>query len=193
METTIEARASAGLLVLACALAACSHGGNGPSDGVAVTFDGEWNGTWSSAGPAPSGVLTLRLDQVGARISGAATFVGHPCIAACDVDCQADGEEIRGWFDAGPFRMAIDGFCPGPHHGGGHRHDDLSGTYEILGGACAGEHGTFDLTRVVDGVADGAQSAHEMGATLLGEVILIRMEDGETLRLPLIAPSREGR
>lgn len=173
-------------LLMPGVMAACSGGGSGSDSGVVAAVDGDWTGTWSSSKPAPAGTLTLQLDQHGTDITGTGTFVGHPCFAECNVACQLNGEEVSGWFDAGPFRMSFNAFCSGPHHGGGPHHDDtMAGSYEILGGPCAGELGTIELTRaaaVVVGCETDSQSASGMR---VGEVILIR-DDGGLVRLPLI-------
>lgn len=186
-------------IVLGLLLTACGSGGGGSGGVSSLTFDGEWSGTWSEAGPISEsatalGTVEISLDQVSADLSGTATFGGHPCVVACSVACRADGESVSGSFDAGPFRMAFQALCPGPHegggpHGGGRHHDGahhdfLQGTYEILGGPCAGERGTVDLTRVGPTAA-----GEETGSTLVGSALLIDLDEGEVVRLPVVVPA----
>lgn len=79
---------------------------------LAVSFAGPWEGTWTPATTAPSGVLTLQLDQNGTSVIGTATFAGHPCLATCTVSCQVWDHEMSGWFNAGSVQMMFSGSCP---------------------------------------------------------------------------------
>jgi hypothetical protein len=169
-------------------LSATSSCSGGAEDGGAgqtaeAEFSGEWQGTWSSSNPGPSGSLTLRLEQIGTILTGMASFEGHSCFATSSVECQVKGEGISGWFHVGPIQMAVHGSCSGPHHGSGPHHASiLTGTYDILGGPCAGEQGTMQLMPVVAGGA----SAPEIGGIYVGEVILIESGERGVVRIPVI-------
>jgi len=174
----------AAILSLA-AIQGCGGGGSGST----AAFAGTWEGSWESSSPGPSGSCTLVLEQHGATITGTATFAGHPCVATCNVSCQAMGHNLSGTLDAGPFQAAFDGSCTGPHHGGGPPMDTFTGTYEVHGGACDGEHGTIQLTHV-NGSAVGPPS---IGAVRVGEVIVVSPDGNEVVRFPVIAPPERQR
>lgn len=176
-------------IVLATGVSACSMDSTGGHDGtgLAVSFDGQWEGTWTSSSPspsslAPSGALTLQLEQTGTSVSGTGTFIGHPCLATSTVACQVTGHQVSGRFHAGSFEMSFSGSCPESNHcSGAHHANTLSASYHILDGSCAGESGSMLLTPVA---AYGSDSP-ETRAVQLGEVILIDTVDGSVGRLPV--------
>ncbi len=160
------------------------HGGSG----LAVTFDGPWDGTWSAtsptsaSNPTPSGQLTLQLEQVGTTVTGTATFTGHPCLSGCSVSGRVEGHEMSGWFQAGSFQVMFSGSCPESGHCSGRHHaNTMTATYRIQDGPCASELGAIQLTPVAADRGD----ASELGARHVGEVILIDQHDATVLRLPV--------
>jgi hypothetical protein len=169
---------SALVIVVLAGFSGCSNGGgSGGGDDASVVFDGEWEGTWQSQDPGPSGVVTLELNQLGTAVTGTATFDGHPCVVTCNVSCQVNGDEISGSFDAGPFQMHFAGSCGGPHHGSGPHHaSEFTGSYEIHGGPCAGDYGTIQLAPTA---ADGLDAPE----VYVGEVILIGGDESDPVRL----------
>jgi hypothetical protein len=172
---------SALVIVVLAGFSGCSNGGGSSGGGDAtVAFDGEWEGTWQSQNPGPSGVVTLELNQLGTAVTGTAMFDGHPCLVTCDVSCQVNGDEISGSFDAGPFQMHFAGSCGGRHHGSGPHHaSELTGSYEIHGGPCAGDYGTIQLAPTA---ADGLD-APEVSEVYVGEVILVGGNESDSVRL----------
>lgn len=179
------------LLAPLVVIAACSSGGGGGGDdGSAAAFTGEWQGTWQTSSPGPSGTLTLQLDDFGGSVTGQGTFGEHPCFAICNVACKANDEGFSGWLEAGEVRMTFHAECSSSGrrgHSGRHGHcwgrheGPLTGTYEIQDGPCMGESGTIRLTRVP---AAGA-GAPDPGGVWVGDVFLIGPE-GEITRLPVI-------
>lgn len=170
------------LLTFPLLAASCGSGGGGSGTSAAVTFDGDWQGTWGGSSLYASGTLTLQLEQVGATVTGTATFQGHPCFTVCQVHCQVNGERISGSFDQEPLHMGFGGACSGDHHGPRHHHSsEMAGTYEIPGGPCAGERGQIQLTRV----PASAPGTTGNGTVQIGEVLLIDVDEGEMVRLPV--------
>ena len=162
---------------------ACDGGGHhdGGSD-VGVSFSGSWEGTWTTPTTAPSGALTLRLEQTGATVTGTGTFAGHACLANLTVSCQVRGHEMTGWFNAGPMQMMFEGSCPESDHcTGTHHANTLTATYEIQGGPCAGESGVIQLTPVQAYEGEAA----EVKAVYVGELILVDPADGDVVQLPV--------
>jgi hypothetical protein len=165
------------------ALVACSGSGSSGGTTEGVSFGGAWAGTWGSSTDGPSGGVTLELDQLETTVTGTATFNGHPCFGTGTVVCQVNGEQLSGHIQSGPVQMAIHGTCSGPSCGHGPHHaSNLSGTYEILGGPCAGEFGTIQLTPSPTGGTEGTGP----GGVVVGEVILIESENDELIRIPVI-------
>jgi len=170
---------------------ACSSGGSGSSSSAPVVFDGSWGGTWASSTTDSSGSLTLQLTQAGTAVTGAGAFGGHSCLGDCEVSCEVEGEQIAGSFQAGPIRMRVWGACSGQHHGmgpdSGSRHaNEMTMSYEIQDGPCAGESGTMQLASAVEGTG-----VSEDDEVVVGEVILIGAREDELIRLPLVQTPRE--
>jgi len=187
--STLGPRLVAALLIGPLSATLSCSGGLGDGGNSLAEFGGEWQGTWSSSNQGPSEVLRLDLEQIGTTLTGTARFEGHSCFATSSVVCQVEGDEISGRFHAGPVQMAVHGSCSGPHHGSGLHHATiLTGTYEILGGPCAGEQGTIHLKPVV---ASGAE-APETGGIYIGEVILIGSEENEVVRIPVMQRFERG-
>ena len=169
-------------IVALAGFSACGSDGHHDTD-MAVSFAGPWEGTWTAPTTAPSGMLTLQLDQSGTTVTGTATFAGHPCLATCTVSCQVRDHEMSGWFDAGSVQMMFSGSCPESEHcSGPHHANTMTATYEIREGPCAGESGVIQLTPV----AAYESTAPESGAVHVGEVILVDEADGSVVRLPII-------
>jgi len=170
---------------------ACGSGGGGSSSSDPVVFDGAWGGSWSSSITDSSGSLTLQLTQAGKAVTGAGAFGGHPCLGDCEVSCEVEGEQIAGSFHAGTMRMRVWGGCSGQHHGmgprSGSRHaTELTMSYEILDGPCAGESGTMQLAASVEGTGVSVGDR-----VVVGEVILIGAREDEVIRLPLVRNRRQ--
>lgn len=172
-------------IVASTGMSACDNGGShdsGSDQISAVSFAGTWEGTWAAPTTAPSGVLTLQLDQTGTSVVGTATFGGHPCLATCTISFQVSGHEMSGWFSAGTTQMMFSGSCPeSTHCSGPHHANTLTASYEIQDGPCAGESGVMQLVPV----AAYESNASEVEAVYVGEVILLNTTDGNVLRLPV--------
>ena len=163
---------------------ACNHGNDGSHGGgtLAVSFDGDWQGTWSSPALGPSGMLTLHLEQSGMSVTGTATFTGHPCLASCTVSCQVNGHELSGSFGAGPYSMMFSGSCPeSAHCSGPHHANTLTADYQLQAGPCSGEVGKIQMTPVP---AD-AGAAIEPDDVYVGEVILLDPAFADVVQLPV--------
>ena len=174
-------RGTLAALVVVSTFSACNSGEHHDT-GLAVSVDGQWEGTWAPTSLAPSGVVTLQLEQTGTSVTGTATLTEHPCVAMWDVACQMNGHEISGWFHAGSFHMSFSGSCPESSHcSGAHHANVLTASYEILDGPCAGESGAMQLTPV----AAYGSDATEGRAVHVGDVILIDPDDASVVRFPV--------
>jgi hypothetical protein len=137
---------------------ACSGGG---SSTIAFTteFDGQWEGTWSTATLPPVGTVTLDLEQAGSTITGSAAFSGHPCLSDCTVSCEVGQDALNGRFEGESFSLQFAGSCPDPGHAPGPHHPDaLTAAYQIDGGPCTGQNGTMELTWL------GSTGSHHHGS-----------------------------
>jgi hypothetical protein len=181
------------IAALVMGLAGCGSSGH-DGGGLAVSFDGSWQGTWSAASPAggasppASGVLTLELDQLGTSVTGTAVFAGHSCLATCAVACQVKGHEMSGWLDAGLFQMAFSGSCS-ESGSGSHHADNLTATYQIHDGACAGESGVIQL------LPASSDTGHtpEFGAVQIGELVVVDPEGADVVWLPVFQVVEQAR
>lgn len=173
-------------VVLLGAISACSGGGSSSST-PSVTFEGEWEGTWVGSAPGSSGAVTVTLAPAEADLGGTAVFQGHPCFTTCSVQCQVNGERLSATFYEGPLQMRFEGACSGPHHGSGHHQHHhagaMTGTYEVLGGPCAGERGSLQLTWR----SEAAPPAGGPMTFQVGEVIVLEGDAVEPTRIPVYA------
>lgn len=177
IRSALGHRAAVLLGFVVFALPACSGGGSG-TGGASSVFGGSWQGTWQNTALAAGGTVTLDLVQHGTSVVGTATFDQHPCMTTCSVSWQAMGSGCSGQLDAGSFQIDFEGSCGGPGHG------DLSGHFDVHGGACDGQSGTMSLTRMGQSASLGQPATHQVG-----ELILIGTEDSDLVRLPIVEPS----
>jgi hypothetical protein len=116
-------------------------------DWVAVTvatvpqqdLTGTWSGIWSDG--YEQGGVTVNFIQNGSSLSGTATIANTPCISAGNISGSIEGNTISfGAVSAtqGEGTILFSGVFTST---------TMSGTYFIQSGECAGEGGTFSLTK----------------------------------------------
>jgi hypothetical protein len=146
------------MLVCSIALYGCSGDGDHDNEAAeetttAQTFDvtGRWGGAFQS-NRGGSGTTVVNLIQSGQTVTGDVTHtsLSGPFISCFPgtIEATISGNEI-----SGEIRIPLTG-------GGGVTDfeavidpsgDAMSGTYSVAGGLCAGDTGTFELTRTNSG------------------------------------------
>ncbi len=142
-------------LVVAVLLAGCD-GGSGNGDGTetpladetgtetpsALTLSGTWEGVWQSRRTPESGTLLVTLTQTGTTLTGEVEVTGSPCVSAETIAGERSGDTVVfGTASGGPHHSMFSGTVAPDGTA-------MDGTYAVTGGPCAGDQGTWSLTRV---------------------------------------------
>jgi pectate lyase len=122
-----------GLLILSLALSACGGGGGGP-----VNVTGDWSGTWTSSRGSGS-TLSATLLQSGTSVSGTAQVGGSPCLSTGDVSGTVSGSGATFGVVSGSHGITFTANRITA--------SSMTGTYSVSSGWCAGDSGSFSLTR----------------------------------------------
>jgi hypothetical protein len=113
-----------------------------PPTGQPFDLSGDWEGAWQYNFSPNSGTVTVAFHQAGNELTGAIRMTGSPCLARGTIAGTVDDttvviDAVSGPQDTTHFTGIID---PGG--------DRISGTYEVAGGRCHGDRGTWQLVRV---------------------------------------------
>jgi hypothetical protein len=101
---------------------------------------GLWNGAWAGD-TGVAGEISLLLYQSGTDLSGTGSWTASPCVEEGTASGTIDGEQVD-------FIVQFDGLQFGVYHGTlTPDHTAMSGNYEIDGGECDGETGTWELSK----------------------------------------------
>ena len=118
--------------VLMLALAACS------SPAVPeIEVAGEWVGTWESSG-GPSGSVEATFTQVDGELSGTVNIGGTPCLSTGTLSGSVSSTNVTFGAVSGSDDIEFTGTVGATV---------MDGTYAVSSGECAGDSGTFTITR----------------------------------------------
>ena len=105
---------------------------------AAIDLTGTGNGSWASSGGVYSGSLSVVLVQNGSSITGTASITGSPCMSSGSVSGIVTGNDIV--FGAGSGLDDIE-------FNATYVSQSISGSYSITAGSCAGDTGTFLMSK----------------------------------------------
>jgi len=109
--------------------------GGGSSSGVSVNLAGSWSGSWRSSN-GQGGALTASFSQTGATFSGPATIYNSHCFGYEYATGKLNGSNVE--IGISSNAIIFNGSVSG---------STISGTYYVYSTACAGDAGTFVLSR----------------------------------------------
>lgn len=130
-RTLIHGTFTLGLVIL---IAACSSGG-----GSGESFRGDWRGTWNS-NIGPGGSLEASFVQEGSSLTGTVSLSGSPCLSNGTISGTTNRTGATFGAVDGAHRISFTA-----------RHDSptqMSGTYAVGAGRCAGDTGVFTVSRI---------------------------------------------
>lgn len=127
-----------GVLVLVTFTGGC---GSGDAAGPPAQIGGQWTGTWLSTPTGRTGTLATDIRQNGSTISGSIQVGSSPCLLAAAVSGLVNGQAIQFQAQSGPDRMSFTATIQMAAAG------SMIGSYSVTEGNCAGDVGTFDLTK----------------------------------------------
>ena len=113
----------------------CGGGGSGGDSSSSINLTGNWSGTWEGT---DSGNVSANLTHSGTSITGTASISNSPCISSGDVSGSVSENNITFGLVSGTDEIAYTGEFTST---------TISGSYQVLSGACAGDTGTFELTK----------------------------------------------
>jgi hypothetical protein len=128
------------LFVAVCATSACGGGGDGsPAPVSPANVTGNWSGSWLSTTTGRSGNLTFDLTQTGLDISGTFSRSGSACFTSGDISGSINGENVTlSALFTGSLRVDFEGTVV---------ESQMDGSYQVSGGACADDSGTWTVTK----------------------------------------------
>ena len=106
---------------------------------------GYWGGTWDSSNGINGGNLSATLTESGSSLSGTVSITGSPCILSGSVSGTVVGNTVTLGSVSGSDQISFSGTCTGT---------SIGGTYNVTTGACAGDSGTFSLSKSGGGGGD---------------------------------------
>lgn len=115
-------------------------GGEAPPPAVDVT--GTWSGTWASSNEIDHGNLAATLTQSGTSVSGTVSIT-ESCMSSGSVSGNVSGNNVGFGVVSGTDTITYTSTGTST---------SMSGTYSVTAGECAGDTGTFSMTKQVHSV-----------------------------------------
>lgn len=100
---------------------------------------GSWEGTWTSTLLREGGDVNAQFIHSGVTLTGSVSITGSPCLVTGTVDGTVDGADVAFGAVSGSHGIRFTAQLG---------QDTMSGTYSVSAGACAGDSGTFELSRL---------------------------------------------
>ena len=130
----VESRVVAVVIALVLALAACASQEATPAE----VLEGAWEGTWTSVN-GPTGTVEVEFERAGNTLSGTITIGGTPCLSQGTITGTVDGNNVAFGSVNAPDSIDFTAQLAAKN---------LTGTYSVGMGACAGDSGAFALDKV---------------------------------------------
>lgn len=126
-----------------------------------VDVTGTWSGTWTSSNDIDHGNLAATLTQSGTSVSGTVSITESPCISSGSVSGTVSGNNVVFGVVSGTDTITYTATCTST---------SMSGTYSVNTGECAGDTGTFSMTKgqaitPLDGTYSGPTSDSKRNIT----------------------------